>query len=766
MIRLPWVRSAGRAVVEAPRLLPAPETRVIDLKRDGLTIVTPSFEKHVVQFGQMIDSLVAHCRDLPAVRMIVVVEAANRTMFADLLRRYPTLNARIVVTEDILTGFGIRERPADFLRRMGKFTFQTLKKFGALRQAETDWSLVLDSECLFHADFSAAELLDDYRSQKYVFYTYTAPRGSLWQASTGYQVTRNAAAALGTTAGDRWYMEYFHWFYETAKLRDLVDNRLGRSFFERLADPATPQTDYFENILYYLYLQQHHAAEYDFIDFKAALDTYLPPHLAARFRLDELPFALFGNEYLLNILSPDDVADLAPLFARYRLPFVRLEPPVFSTRYFPALRALPSFVATISSHHAIWLRKKIAVLVSGEFRHVVHRTPEHHVRHLLGFLSGVDCDVYLHGWSNPSEALIVDELKPRAYAFEERPSFADLARRVAVTEPRIKPGRDEGSMAMFHGMREAWRLMEPNIAEYDYVLRIRPDLYSEVSLKEMLVKISDEGDFIDNAIYVPRSFHSKGINDQIALGPVDQMRVYCDTLGYIERDVARLFFNPETVLLRHLLEHGAALAMVDMPYALMREVPIRIGTIHERFQQQFHVWWSRTEDLPLYQDLSAYFADKLAAMDAMMRETVPPLIYVRGPDAEGGSAVVRAKRFDADPSRPASGLFRKRGYWRINGFLLDAGGIRCVDRPPGRHLFLFPQGDDLVMSEWRMQDGRLVNHRLVAKAGDASPVARALGIRIGISLFLDHRRRKRAERAHRRGFAWWRGLRRRLAAGG
>jgi hypothetical protein len=142
--------------------------------------------------------------------------------------------------------------------------------------------------------------------------------------------------------------------------------------------------------VYYLYIEKHHSAEYKLVDLKEEIDRLLPSEIASRFDLSQLPFSLFGNEYILNLIGPDEVSALRSLFDEYKLPFVRLEPPFFNTRYVPELMNLPSFVGTISSHHLIWLRKKIAVCISGEFRHIVHRTPEGQVRELLRFLSGVD----------------------------------------------------------------------------------------------------------------------------------------------------------------------------------------------------------------------------------------------------------------------------------------------------------------------------------------------------------------------------------------
>ena len=688
-----------------------------DANLGRLTIVTPSFEKHIVQFGHLVESIAEHCLDLDAVHLIAVVERVNQDAFASLLARYPRISSEIVLTEQVLEDFAIDATPGQFLRRVGKFTFQTIKKFGALLRAPSDWSLVLDSEGLFHKPFRALDLLRDYAERKYVFYTRTKPRTDLWRQSTGYDVTKNAGSALAMDSGDRWYMEYFHWFYETEKVRDLIRNRLWASFYELLRNPKSGPIDHFECILYYLYIERYHADEYQLIDLKAEIDALLPPEIARRFNLAELPFSLFGNEYILNILRPEEVKCLRPLFDKYKLAFVRLEPPSFDTRYLPALKALPSFVATISSHHLVWLRKRIAICVSGEFRHAVHRNPELQLRHLVGFLSGVECDVFVHGWSNTSEALILQELKPRAYKFEPRPSLGALKRRITIEEPNIKPGRDEGSLAMFYSIEACYRLLEPFVDDYDFVLRIRPDIFADRSLKEILVGISDEGDYLPDAIYVPQHFHSKGINDQLALGPARQMAVYMQTFSWIEARVEELFFNPETILLRHLVEANVPLAVIPVSYALMRSEPMRIDIVHRHVHEQKRVWWSRTDRLPLYQDVTAFFRDKLKAVDALMRRRVPRVIYFEAPagaGSGGGSsrAVVRARSVDNDPALVALAFLERFGLLRLARFRFEDGTIRARRDRDQQYLFAFPEADELVLSEWRLHDGKFLNHRL------------------------------------------------------
>jgi len=689
----------------------------MSLPKGGLTIVTPSFEKHFEQYKKMLNSIVKHCTDLPQLRVIVVVEQVNHDMFDGFLSSLPLVHYMIISTESVLADFDVNETPIQFLKRAGKFTFQTVKKFGGLKQAETEWSLVLDSEGLFINQFSAIDILTDYADQKYVFYTPTAPRGPYWNHSTGIQVNQNAGEALSMLSSQRWYMESFHWFYETAKVIDLLAQLNGR-FYDVVAGRSAEKKDFFENILYYLYLEKFHSAEYRFLDFKKILDEELPAAIAERFRLEQLPFSLFGNDYLLNIVQPGEVAQLAPLFERFRLPFIRLEPPILHHGYLKELAALPFLKATISSHHNIWLNKKIAVCISGEFRHGIHRTTEQQVRTIKSFLSGVECDLFIHSWSSSSEPLILHELAPRASLFEPRLSLAPMERRIQHHEQNLKPGRDEGSLLMFYGMQKSFELATPFLEEYDYIVRLRPDIFYDRSLKEVLVGISDDGDLLPDCIYVPKSFQSKGTNDQFAIGTVARMQTYFQTFRYLEKNIGTLFFNPEFVLLHNLLSNAIGISLVDLPYALMRSSEFRIGTIAAIMQEQEQVWWSSTSNLPTYCDLSAYFNDKLRAMEATGLQSLPPKLYLTATTEIGG--VFEARVVDEKPARDMHFYWQDSGAWDVAPFDIQDGKL-WFDEPEVVETFCFPVEDGIMLSQWRFGEHGLANDRLTLHPASVRP---------------------------------------------
>ena len=266
-----------------------------------LTFVTPSFEKHFQQFSSMVDSIYKNCIDKENLEIVVVIEEKNIDMFSSLSEKFKELSISIVTTESILNKFNIKESPNAFLKRIGKFTFQTLKKFGGILASNTHWSLVLDSETMFYTKFSASELLRNYEDTKYVFYTSTIERKELWKHSLGFRVNQNTARALKLSSLSRWYMEIFHWFYEKDKVQDLIFDKLGHNWLDEITYSHS-SVDYFECILYYAYLNKYYQHEYQFLNLHETLLKYVDRNISTRFKLDDLPFSLHGNDFILSII--------------------------------------------------------------------------------------------------------------------------------------------------------------------------------------------------------------------------------------------------------------------------------------------------------------------------------------------------------------------------------------------------------------------------------------------------------------------------------
>ncbi len=610
-----------------------------------LTIVTPTFEKHYLQFAKMVKSISEKCLDKHKLEIIAVLEHKNIELFSKIVDDNPTLSLRLITTEDILQKLNISDTPDGFLRRVGKFTFQSMKKFGGILYANTNWSLVLDSETVFFNEFSAEKILNDYKTQKYVFFTNTKPRGEKWKTSLGYKINENTAEALKIDPITHWYMEIFHWFYEKEKVEDLIFNKLGNPWLNEINE-TQKQIDYSECILYYAYLREYHEKEYCFINLSNALDEYVENVIAKRFILSDLPFSLHGNDFLLSIVGANEVHYLKDFFEHYKIPFIRLEPAYITPGYISELEKLPNICATVSSQYLMWMDKKIAICLSGKFTHDEFRGYEQQVRHLLGFVAGVDCDIYIHGWKQACEPFIIDTINPKKYLFESSPNFKYLADKINFEESSFrKPGRDEGTLSMFYSMEKCFSLID-DIEQYDYIIRMRPDIYSEYSLKEILFSISDNGNYLNNVIYVPSNFQAKGMNDQFAIGRTLLMKKYFSMYSYIEKNIERLFFNPESMLIRYLLDQKIGVALLDMPYALHRGVSVRPWRTAQIISEQENVWWSKTVHIAKLQDLSYHYKERY--ISGKLLNSLPRNIRLLGKVAnEEGFILIES--YDYDP---------------------------------------------------------------------------------------------------------------------
>ena len=264
---------------------------------------------------------------------------------------------------------------------------------------------------------------------------------------------------------------------------------------------------------------------------------------------------------------------------------------------------------------------------------------------------------------------------------------------------------------MLYGMKAVYELLDPYLHEYDFVIRIRPDLFWDVSLKDLLIRITDVGDFLPETIYFPKHFHSKGINDQWALGPVDQMRVYFHTFDYINENIQDIVFNPEVALLSNLLHNSVRLALVPAPYALMRAEPMFVGLASHLLHSQEHTWWSRTEQLPPYEDLTDFFADKLASINTLLRLGGPQKCFVPG-NFVGGlkSEILELRVQDNDPAMHTAVFSRRFGFLYAQHAELTKDGIKA-NNFVRRETFLILEGASVIISEWNYSRNRLTNTR-------------------------------------------------------
>ncbi len=586
------------------------------MRQPCLTFVIPTYEPHFGFVSKLVGSIARFASDPEQLAIRIVVEEQNRHFVESLAMEWPALGISCTTTETILDDFGIGVSAGAFLAEAGKFTFQSIKKIGGILASGTDWVLVMDSESLFTKPFSIRVLLEDYASRKYVFFSQAADRHPHWCNSLAETVTQNASLLLGGQP-DKWLMEYYHWFYETAVWRDLVQT-LKRSGALRTWLHGDLKEGVFENILYYQFVSINPQYGYRLIDVSAELKRYLPERMAGR--LDSAPKGRLGIvgllEYIASLISVDEFHDLARFFDAYRLPFLRLEPSAFDARILTAIDDLPSVCAITSSHRIQVIEKRVAVCIAGEFRSVFSN-----IRAIQSFLSGVACDVFVHSWSHDSVPVVMDVLRPDRLVEEAPVDFSQVASTIGNPEPDLKPDRDKGALSMLYGISASIAMLGDAIDRYAYVVRLRPDCVFQESLRDLLFNITDDDEHDGSTIYVPDGFHSQGINDQFAIGSASAMARYAKVFDYAEQVAGHEYFNPEHLVASCLLDEGITIKTLPMIYILLRKEPNNLDWVGRVQHLQNTTWWSAPLPGPRkIRKANALFRHKREAMRFMRAE--------------------------------------------------------------------------------------------------------------------------------------------------
>jgi hypothetical protein len=223
---------------------------------------------------------------------------------------------------------------------------------------------------------------------------------------------------------------------------------------------------------------------------------------------------------------------------------------------------------------------KIALLISGQPR----RYREGYQELKKWFLDKYDIDVYLHAWKDTefkkydffneskvqktyevSEDLyqdLLDWYQPKGYLFEPSIEFDSTG----LKGPNNQ--RLNSQMGMWMSTQRVWELCEESGIEYDLVFKTRYDLLfthrvaNNTPLLKDITKLDPER--IHFWEYAPHWDMHYQINDQLAIGKPELMKVYCSLFSemlniiFVDPEYSEnyddIFIN-ETLLLQHINNH-------------------------------------------------------------------------------------------------------------------------------------------------------------------------------------------------------------------
>lgn len=157
----------------------------------------------------------------------------------------------------------------------------------------------------------------------------------------------------------------------------------------------------------------------------------------------------------------------------------------------------------------------------------------------------------------------IKDINPLKYNFEKY-ILPDKYTNVTFSHESTKP---QNMCSMFYHNKKAFELIEAysidNNINYDIIIKFRPDFM--VDNLPLICKIDT------NSVYTPNHsiFGWPGINDMMAFGDYNSMKIYSNCYDYIDTYINNnIRFHPETILRHHLDTNLININEIDYQYSL------------------------------------------------------------------------------------------------------------------------------------------------------------------------------------------------------
>lgn len=292
-------------------------------------IITPTYAPHFHFISNYLKSFDQFVLDKERVPIYFTVGANEFFEFSKIIAPYTKrLRIHVFVFENLLEYFQIKEDPELLLRKYGRFSFQTLKKFYTMLYAGKEKYLVLDSESMWSAPTSMREEIERFFEKPFVPYSpvLLQREGVLAQLAV-----ENVGHILNTSV-NKWCLECFCWFYETKFLRELF-GIAGSPIKIVKKTYAFEQKKHrnvgvFEILLYTAFLEAYHSDRYTFIDIYSEIRNALSKDEFERY--SSRVWGLFNGEggfaeHMSLLLTPENCGPLAKVYRKHNFIAIRCE---------------------------------------------------------------------------------------------------------------------------------------------------------------------------------------------------------------------------------------------------------------------------------------------------------------------------------------------------------------------------------------------------------------------------------------------------------
>lgn len=290
-------------------------------------IVTPTFSGHFSFISTYLESLNKYVEDKEDFAVFFTINKNENESFQKIIAPYKErCNIKVLFFDDILLQNGIYLTPDNLLKKYGKFSFQTLKKFYTMLAIDCEKFLVLDSESSWVNKTNMKKLFSDFYDNPRIFFSHIeGDRLSLFRS----RVQKNIEYIMGEKC-PLWFLENFMWYYDKNILLDLF-NEFGSpiEIVNRIYNEGFKEEGVFEILLYQAYLLKNYKKYgYKLVDIDESCRTILSAYVYENYYF-ELTTRLNGDcgilEQTMMFLNKRNVNEFAQLFKQLGLNVIRCE---------------------------------------------------------------------------------------------------------------------------------------------------------------------------------------------------------------------------------------------------------------------------------------------------------------------------------------------------------------------------------------------------------------------------------------------------------
>lgn len=336
-------------------------------------LITPTYREHFKYIQYYLASFEKYAIHKETIDIVFVIEKDDLHKFrTELQMSNREIKCTVLVFEEILKKFGLKNFPKDLLDNYGKYAYQTLKKYYAMLYLPYEKYLVLDSESMCIRPTDMQKLFTDFFENPFI-------SGSEINEEKLGEIKRNVCMCtdyLLDFKSDKWFLENFNWFYDKAILTDLF-NELGSPFdivcrAQEAGKKGLFKPYVFEICLYQNYIYKNNNK----YNYRIINTTNLCKEYLGNRKFDDYLkryYERFGGEgglleFVYNLLSKENIEDLASMMRENRFHIMRCE----NTSCLPALqrrfiKITKPYILASSQSHAWGINRRFSRIIQYQY---------------------------------------------------------------------------------------------------------------------------------------------------------------------------------------------------------------------------------------------------------------------------------------------------------------------------------------------------------------------------------------------------------------